>query len=409
VKLPSYSKYKSSGVEWLGDVPKHWEVKRLKYSASINDEALPENTPPEFELRYIDIGNVESSEGIIAADQLTFDTAPSRARRIVRDGDTIVSTVRTYLRAIAPIRNPPGNLIVSTGFAVVRPRKIDSHFLSYALRESSFVETVVARSVGVSYPAVNASEVGTIPISIPPTNEQRAIADFLDRETTRLHTLVGRKRELIEKLKEKRTALISRTVTRGLNPTAKLKSSGIEWLGDIPEHWEVKPLFRITSAIQTGPFGSQLHEADYVSGGIPLINPAHIISGRLLPSEDSAVDSPTAARLGRHRLQRADIVMDRRGEIGRCGVVTEREIGWLCGTGSLVVRLVGSNANYYSTIISSAGFAGLLELNAVGTTMLNLNPSIVGRMRIPVPPLNEQNAIISYLDSETVKLRRSTR
>ena len=227
MKLPAYPKYKSSGVEWLGDVPKGWEVKRLKYSASINDEALPETTPPEFELNYVDIGNVDSVEGIIAQEQLTFDTAPSRARRIARDGDTIVSTVRTYLRAIAPIRKSSGNLIVSTGFAVIRPDKVHPHFLSYALRESSFVETVVARSVGVSYPAVNASDVGTIPIPLPKPDEQRAIANFLDRETARLDTLVGKKRELIEKLKEKRTVLISRTVTRGLKPTRKLKPSGI--------------------------------------------------------------------------------------------------------------------------------------------------------------------------------------
>ena len=183
--------------------------------------------------------------GIDSTEEMVFEDAPSRVRRIVRDGDTIVSTVRTYLRAIAPIRKPQSNMIVSTGFAVVRPRKVKPDFMSYALRELGFVEAIVARSVGVSYPAVNASEIGTLSIPLPQVEEQRGIADFLDRETAKLDTLVEKKRALIEKLKEKRTALISRTVTRGLPPGAaraagldshpKLKPSGIDWLGDVPE------------------------------------------------------------------------------------------------------------------------------------------------------------------------------
>ena len=192
MKLPAYPRTKPSGVEWLGDVPEHWEAKRLKYSASINDDALPETTLPDFEFKYVDIGGVNAVDGITATEEVVFENAPSRARRKVRHGDTIVSTVRTYLRAIAPIKNPPENLIVSTGFAVVRPRKVEPAFLAYALRESSFIESVVARSVGVSYPACNASEVGGIAIPLPDPAEQRAIAAFLDRETGRVDRLVAK-------------------------------------------------------------------------------------------------------------------------------------------------------------------------------------------------------------------------
>ena len=129
MKLPAYPRTKPSGVEWLGDVPEHWAVKRLKYSVSINDDVLPETTSPDFELEYVDIGSVNAVDGITTRDYVVFENAPSRARRKVRDGDTIVSTVRTYLRAIAPVKNPPANLIVSTGFAVVRPRNVNSAFL----------------------------------------------------------------------------------------------------------------------------------------------------------------------------------------------------------------------------------------------------------------------------------------
>jgi type I restriction enzyme S subunit len=215
---------KPSGLPWLGDIPKHWEVKRLKYSASLNDEVLPETTTPDYEFEYVDIGGVSAVGGITATEQVVFERAPSRARRKVRHGDTIVSTVRTYLRAIAPIKNPPENLIVSTGFAVVRPRTVEAEFLAYALRESSFVESVVARSVGVSYPACNASEIGEIPIPLPPPAEQQAIAAYLDRETAKLDALVAKVEAAIERLQEYRTALITAAVTgkidvRGAAPT----------------------------------------------------------------------------------------------------------------------------------------------------------------------------------------------
>lgn len=204
---------RASGVEWLGDLPAHWEVKRLKYLATINDEALPDTTPPDHEMRYVDIGSVDSVKGVTTSEPLIFESAPSRARRIVRDGDTIVSTVRTYLRAIAAIREPAENLVVSTGFAVVRPWRMESGYLSYAARESRFVETVVARSVGVSYPAVNASEIATIPVPRPPAAEQRAIADYLDREMAKLDRLIGKVETAIERLREYRAALITAVVT----------------------------------------------------------------------------------------------------------------------------------------------------------------------------------------------------
>ncbi len=207
--------FKDSGIEWLGEIPEHWEVKRLKYTASINDEALSETTDPDYEFTYVDIGSVNAVDGITATEDYRFENAPSRARRIVRDGDTIVSTVRTYLRAITTIRKTDlrNSLIVSTGFAVVRPRSIVSRYLSCILTSSYFVETVVSRSTGVSYPAINASDVGNIEVIVPPLPEQRAIAAFLDRETARIDGLINKVNESIALLSEYRTALISAAVT----------------------------------------------------------------------------------------------------------------------------------------------------------------------------------------------------
>lgn len=217
-------------------------LKRLKYVATINDEALGEDTDADFEMQYVDISNVDSTGTIGDLATYRFEDAPSRARRRVRDGDVIISTVRTYLQAIAPIRQPPANLIVSTGFAVVRPvpETFDAQYCKYALREPEFLAEVERRSVGVSYPAINASDLASIPVHLHTPAKQRAIACFLDRETARIDALIAAKQRLVGQLAEKRRALMTRAVTRGLDLSAGLRRSGVPWLGEIPTHWDVE-------------------------------------------------------------------------------------------------------------------------------------------------------------------------
>jgi type I restriction enzyme S subunit len=205
---------KDSGVEWLGEVPEHWEVKKLKNAAFLNLDTLNEDIQPDYLLNYIDIGNVTSDGSILETQEFQFKQAPSRARRKVKNGDTIISTVRTYLRAISLIKDPPENLIVSTGFAVLSPRvEIDSRFLFRFVQSSEFVEKVVAHSEGVGYPAINPSKLACLPIWLPLLHEQQKIAQFLDRETSKIDKLITKTRTSIDHLKEYRTALISAAVT----------------------------------------------------------------------------------------------------------------------------------------------------------------------------------------------------
>ncbi len=204
---------KPSGVDWLGDVPEHWDVRRLRFVASINDEALTDREDPLRSISYVDISSVDSTLGVTRFDEMVFEDAPSRARRLVQDGDTIVSTVRTYLRAIAPINNPKPEMVVSTGFAVIRPINLDADFASWVLREQGLVDEIVARSVGVSYPAINAPDIGNLPVPVPPVDEQRAIADFLEMSTKLNDELRHQIENAIERLLEYRAALITAAVT----------------------------------------------------------------------------------------------------------------------------------------------------------------------------------------------------
>ena len=235
-----YQGYKDSGILWIGEIPADWSIKKLKYYTTINDEVLAENTSPNYELRYVDIGSVTLQNGIEHYQVFSFGDAPSRARRIVRTGDVIVSTVRTYLKAVASIQDDK-DVIVSTGFAVIRPKEVDSRFLAYSLANHYFVETVSSRSVGVSYPAINASEMVDIKNVLPPNDVQKCIADYLDRKTAAVDIAISDKERLIQLLEEQRIAVICSAVTKGIDSTAKMKDSGIEWLGYIPAHWAVVP------------------------------------------------------------------------------------------------------------------------------------------------------------------------
>lgn len=247
MSFPRYATYKDSGVEWLGMVPSLWDVRPLKAVATCNDEVLPEATDPETVIEYVEISGVDEGKGIVATESLTFATAPSRARRIVRHGDVLISTVRTYLRAIATVVHPPANLIASTGFAAIRPRGVHAGFLGYMLHAEYLMSEVIARSVGISYPAINASDLMRLKGPVPSIEEQAVISTFLDHETAKIEALVDEQKRLIELLKEKRQAVISHAVTKGLNPTAPMKDSGVEWLEEVPAHWtetRLKALFR---------------------------------------------------------------------------------------------------------------------------------------------------------------------
>lgn len=252
-------------------------ARRLKHAATINDEALSESTDSDFELAYIDIGNVDSQGRVHDIVNYHFEDAPSRARRIVRDGDVIISTVRTYLQAIAPVEDPPDNLIVSTGFAVVRPSNVlDHRFCKYALRANRFLWEVESRSTGVSYPAINASDLGDIKISLPEVGTQRLIANYLDRETARIDGLIAEKERMLALLEEKRAALISRVVTRGLDPNAPLKPPGLDWLDEIPAHCDTCQLKRAWVSSDYG-----LSESIRDEGDIAVLRMSCIVDGRI--------------------------------------------------------------------------------------------------------------------------------
>ncbi|MBE8970789.1 restriction endonuclease subunit S [Nostocales cyanobacterium LEGE 12452] len=312
---------------WLGQMKKSYKLIPLKYVTRINADTLPELTPSNFSIKYIDIGSINSTGEIIQISEFIFGDSPSRARRKVCQGDTIVSTVRTYLKAISYIDEDNPNLIASTGFAVLSPIRniIYPRYLYYWMRCSFVVDEICARSVGVSYPATNAPEIGSISIARLHIEQQQAIASFLDRKTAAIDTLIAKKQRLIQLLEEKRTALINQAVTKGLNPNVPMKDSGIPWIGDVPEHWKVLRLKFIAEVRGGVAKGRNLKDKKIVE--LPYLRVANVQDG-YLDLSDVATISIEVSEERRYLLKTGDVLMNEGGDddkLGR-GAVWEGQI-----------------------------------------------------------------------------------
>jgi restriction endonuclease S subunit len=391
--MKPYPAYKPSGVPWLGEVPSHWEYKAAKFVVTCNDDVLTEDVDPATEIAYVEISDVEEGQGIKATTGMTFKDAPSRARRQVKHGDIIVSTVRTYLKAIAPIENPPENLVVSTGFAVLRPHNIAQGFAKYAFAESGFINTVIARSNGVSYPAINATDLVRIPIPVPPVAEQQAITVYLNRETARIDMLIAEKGRLIDTLREYRQATISEVVTKGLNPATPKKPSGVLWLGEIPAHWGLKRLkFHVE---QVGEKTSEpLADVTYI--GLEHIESG---TGKFISSIDGT-QTESESTVSHFRV--GDVLFGKLRPYLAKAVIAYGD--GVCTTELLVLRPHSMDSGYLLRCLLLDGFIKTVDASTFGAKMPRADWTFISNLLLPEPPVVEQQVIAAYLDRETARI-----
>jgi type I restriction enzyme S subunit len=243
-KHRGYRAYKSSDVAWLGEVPEHWDVLRLKYSAELVNEKVDGIA---CELPYTGLEHVESWTGKRLAND--GEASSDGQASVHRAGDVLFGKLRPYL-AKAYAAESGG--VCTSEFLVLRPRALLQRFLRDYLLNQSFISIVDSSTYGAKMPRASWDFIGSLPALVPPLDEQRAIAAFLDRETARIDALIEKKRRQIELLHEKRAALISHAVTKGLDPSAPMKDSGIAWLGQVPEEWRILQLRRALSWIEQG-------------------------------------------------------------------------------------------------------------------------------------------------------------
>lgn len=265
-RLKRYPAYKDSGVEGLGEIPAGWEVKPLKRIGGLqagagfpeDEQGVASEDIPFFKVG--DMGSTANDRAMVGWQHTVSEATARRLRAFVFPPSTIV-----FAKVGAA-------LMLNRRRLLTRPSCIDNNMmgfmpgdcdLTWAMYWLSRLDMGELANPG-AVPSVNEGQMRDTPVIVPPEPEQRAIAAFLDRETARMDALVAKKERLIELLQEKRTALITRAVTKGLDPNIPMKDSGVEWVGEIPAHWEVKRIRDIADSLQTGPFGSQLHADEYI-------------------------------------------------------------------------------------------------------------------------------------------------
>src|ERR1017187_3917885 len=378
--LKPYPKYKESRLAWLGYVPSTWGVVR-------NGSLFGQRHQTGY--RELPILEVSLKTGVRVRD---FEN--SSRKQVMSDlgkykraakGDVAYNMMRMWQGAVGV---SPVDGLVSPAYVVARPYPgVEPQFFVALFRTSDYMSEIdnCSRGIVKDRNRLYWNDFKQILSPCPPPAEQMAIVRFLDWANGRLEWAIRAKRKVIALLNEQKQAIIHRAVTRGLDPSVPVKPSGVPWLGDIPQHWDVATIGATATLIQTGPFGSQLHSHEYVSSGIPVINPSHMVGGQVKASLAVTIRREKANELSRHVLRSGDIVIARRGELGRCALVTGGEEGWICGTGSLLLRCKACcHPAFFRIVFSSRGIADMLSLSSIGATMANLNAGMVARQRLPL-------------------------
>lgn len=392
-------KMKDSGIEWIGEIPEGWEIIPVKYLAKYNYDTLAESCSPDFEFSYIDIGSVTYTDGITNYQNFKFKDAPSRARRIVHSGDILVSTVRTYLRAVACVNEHRLPQIASTGFLVLQAdiSKIHPHFLMYSVLSDNFICKVEANSVGISYPAINASQIVHFKLPIPQLSEQFLLVTYLDRQCSEIDALLSKTLSSIEEYKKLKQAVITQAVTKGVRGEREMKDSGVEWIGEIPAEWSVQRIKTIFSI---------RNERNY----LPL-EQVNLIS---LYTDKGVVQHCDIEKTTGNKASNADgykkvypndmivnIILYWMGAIGRSNYA-----GVTSPAYDVYVPSSKIECKFYHYYFRTLGFSGDCYKNGRGIMAMRWRTysDQFRSIKVVVPPLEEQKEIVGYLDAKCAEI-----
>lgn len=357
------------------------------------------NLITEEKIKYIDIGSVGSDNTIKNIQEVTLDKAPSRARRRVYSGNSIISTVRTYLKAIAFITDDYDNYVCSTGFAVFEAKKdVYSKYLFYSLLSTEFIDEISRNSVGVSYPAINASEIGNLKIYITDYSKQTVIVNFLNKKLNEINKLISLKENQIELLEEQRQAMITEAVTKGLDSDAEKKESGIEWMGEIPKHWTITKI-KYTTYVK-GRIGWQgLRSEEFIDDGPYLVTGTDFDNGLINWNGCYHISENRYNEALPIQLKEDDLLITKDGTIGKIAMVKEMPDKAILNSGIFVTRPLRNqyHNNYMFWNLKSSSFSEYIKLLETGSTIKHLYQETFVNYSYALPPIDEQIEISNLL------------
>ena len=403
--LKPYPVMKDSGVQWLGEVPEHWEQRSL-WTVS---EPRVEKNPGGLQLLsvFLNRGVIRYEEG---GGQVHAPSLDLTNYQVVHPGDFVLNNQQAWRGSVGVSRH---HGIVSPAYIVLRLVGLDAAYANYLFQCPAMVNQFVTASKGVGdiqrqiyWPFLR-----FVQTLLPPLSEQAAIVRFLDHIARRIRRYIRAKQKLVKLLEEQKQAFIHQAVTRGLNPNVRLKPSGVEWLGDVPEHWEVRRLRNATDMrvsnvdkhVKEGEASVRLcnyvdvYKNDYISEGMDFMHA-----------------TATAEEIERFRLERGDVLVTKDSEtwddIGVPALVTEAAFDLISGYHLALLRPQADEiaGGYLLRVLQSNGVAYQFHIEAKGVTRYGLSHASIKSVWLPLPPLPEQADIVSFLDRATADLDAAT-
>lgn len=415
MKLKRYEKYKQSGIEWIGEIPKHWETKRLKYVASIQpsnvDKKTIEGELPVLLCNYMDVYKNEFIDSSISFMQATA-TEAEIAKFTIKKGDVLVtkdSETPDDIANPAFVKDDFNNVICAYHLTQIRPNrdKLIGKYLFRLFQEHRYKGQFEVAANGVTRFGLSVSAFSDAFVPLPHPDEQTAIATYLDKKTAQIDTLIEKKQNLIELLKEERTAIINHAVTKGINPKAKLKPSGIEWLGYIPDHWKVKRL-KYVAKIQSSNVDKKTNEGEKT---ILLCNYIDVYKNEFIDESISFMEATaTEKEIEKFILSKGDVLITKDSEtpddIANPTYVVKDFDNVICGYHLAQIRANQTklHGEYLFRLFQSKQFNTHFEVSANGVTRFGLPLDSITDVFVPLPSSKEQTRITEHVLKGTSKI-----
>lgn len=391
-KYKAYPEYKDSGVEWLGAIPEDWSVTKLKYIADL----LTAKSTNSDDL-FVGLENISSGDGkYISKEENIADGASVSFEK----NDVLFGKLRPYL-AKSWLATFSG--VCSSEFLVLRTAKLHPKYLNYFSLTNEFIDQVNSSTYGSKMPRASWEFIGLLPVPTCSYSLSEKVARFLDHETAKIDNLIEKQQQLIELLKEKRQAVISHAVTKGLNPDVLMKDSGVEWLGDVPAHWELVPLKYLCN-FSGGGTPTKDNLSYWQGGTVPWVSPKDMKSFWISETQDYVTPKAVSESSTNYVEEGSLLMVVRSGILQRNIPVAINIVKVTMNQDMKALRFnERMKAHYAAYFINGNVNSLLLEWTKEGATVESIEHEYLANGLIPVPPIDEQHWIIKSISDQMIR------
>jgi len=406
-KYQAYSECKDSGVEWLGDMPKHWELSPLKHLARFSGGGTPSKDNPEFwrgDIPWVSPKDMKSPRITSTIDNVTEMAIDQSSTNLLKEGALLMVVRSGILQHSIPVAINDVPVTLNQDMKALRfNTRLNVQYAMGVITGNQKVLLLEWAKQGATVESIEQEYLANTSFPVPPVDEQQKIANFLDHETAKIDTLIEKQQQLIKLLKEKRQAVISHAVTKGLNPNAPMRDSGVEWLGEVPEHWKVNRFKFLCDRIIAGPFGSSITKDMYVRRGYKVYGQEQVIPNDFSIG-DYYISEKDFNELSRYMVSSGDILISCVGTFGKIAVFPEGAEQGIINP-RLIKAVINSNCNpyYIREMLKSEVVFKQFELLSRGGTMGVINIAILNEILAAVPPSNEQSEIVTFINKQKFK------